>query len=527
MAFTKISNSELNSRGATTLPNQPTISAAALKQEFDAPAKNIVAPKFNNLIDELQATTGAASLGAVAPTGRTGATVQAVINGISSDLATAESTLATVSTDAHTHANKALLDTYAQSETDLADAVTKKHDHANKALLDTYTQTETDLADAVAKKHDHANKALLDTYAQTEADLADAVSKKHDHANKALLDTYAQTESDLADAVSKKHTHTNKVVLDDLSDNSGTLNYKGNPISGGGDAYKTVKVGTTNIVASGSDTLEFVAGSNVTLTPNATNKTITITSTGGGGGGGGDMYKSVYDSNDDGIVNGADTATTLTGLTASVAELNILDGVTATATEINVLDGITATTTELNYVDGVTSDIQTQLNSKVDSSSLATVATTGAFSDLTGQPTVDQTYDGTSANAQSGLAVASALSSKADATDIKDGVLTIQQNGTSKGTFTANSSTNATVNITTDDWVATASVSSGSVTFSGVDDSGSYGYDVYFDVDNNSTEKNPYALFSSNSGAGTSSMSVTYTTNADNGTNNAKLRRIK
>lgn len=56
----------------------------------------------------------------------------------------------------------------------------------------------------------------------------------------------------------------------------------------------------------------------------------------------------------------------LDGITASTAELNILDGVTATASEINVLDGITATTTELNYVDGVTSNIQTQLDSKLD-----------------------------------------------------------------------------------------------------------------------------------------------------------------
>ena len=43
--------------------------------------------------------------------------------------------------------------------------------------------------------------------------------------------------------------------------------------------------------------------------------------------------------------------------------------------------------------------------------SLATVATTGAYSDLSGTPTiptVDQTYDGTSANAQSGIAIAGA-----------------------------------------------------------------------------------------------------------------------
>lgn len=55
---------------------------------------------------------------------------------------------------------------------------------------------ETDLADELKEKvnaaaegnHSHANKALLDTYTQTEADLADAVSKKHSHANKTVLD---------------------------------------------------------------------------------------------------------------------------------------------------------------------------------------------------------------------------------------------------------------------------------------------------------------------------------------------------
>lgn len=42
-------------------------------------------------------------------------------------------------------------------------------------------------------------------------------------------------------------------------------------------------------------------------------------------------------------------------------------------------------------------------------SGLSTVATTGSYSDLTGTPTVDQTYSGTSTNAQSGVAVKSAI----------------------------------------------------------------------------------------------------------------------
>ena len=52
------------------------------------------------------------------------------------------------------------------------------------------------------------------------------------------------------------------------------------------------------------------------------------------------------------------------------------------------------------------------LSEKIDSSDLATVATTGDYTDLSNTPTipvVDQTYDSTSTNAQSGVAVAEAL----------------------------------------------------------------------------------------------------------------------
>jgi hypothetical protein len=74
-------------------------------------------------------------------------------------------------------ANVADKPTSAVSDIDLA--VTNKHTHANRAILDTYKQTESDLADAVSKKHSHSNKSLLDTYTQKEVDLADAVNKKH------------------------------------------------------------------------------------------------------------------------------------------------------------------------------------------------------------------------------------------------------------------------------------------------------------------------------------------------------------
>jgi len=109
-----------------------------------------------------------------------------------------------------------------------------------------------------------------------------------------------------------------------------------------------------------------------------------------------------------------------------------------------------------------------------------------------------------------------------------DATLTITQNGSSQGTFTANASSNATIDIDTDAWFATSgTVSSGSVSFSGVDDSaGTNGYEVYFNITSSSTNKNPTAQISSISGEGTASMSISFTTDADNGAV-AKLRIIK
>ena len=132
---------------------------------------------------------------------------------------------------------------------------------------------------------------------------------------------------------------------------------------------------------------------------------------------------------------------------------------------------------------------------------LKSVAFSGSYTDLTNQPTIPAAAN--------------------------NGQLTIQQNGTNVQTFTADQSTNATANIVTDEWFATsATVSSGSVTFTGVDDSGNNGYELFVVVTSSSTNKNPSAQISTLSGEGTSSMSITFTTDADNGAT-CKLRIIK
>lgn len=156
MAFTKITNAELNKKGATKLANQPKIGAQELKAVFEEPAKNVVAPAVNRLIDELEAETGAASLGAVGGTVQDAlSNISTVIINITSEVSSALVSVAEMQSEvsamavrveaveetAHTHENKSLLDTYEQTEADLSDAVTKKHDHENKTVLDKFGES--------------------------------------------------------------------------------------------------------------------------------------------------------------------------------------------------------------------------------------------------------------------------------------------------------------------------------------------------------------------------------------------------
>ena len=77
-----------------------------------------------------------------------------------------------------------------------------------------------------------------------------------------------------------------------------------------------------------------------------------------------------------------------------------------------------------------------------------------------------------------------------------------------------------------DEWSSTATVSNGAVSFSGIDDTNNNGYKLFVNVTSSSTNKNPTSSITSISGTGTSSMSITFSTDADNGAT-CKLRIIK
>lgn len=140
------------------------------------------------------------------------------------------------------------------------------------------------------------------------------------------------------------------------------------------------------------------------------------------------------------------------------------------------------TATELGYLDGVTSNVQTQLNKKLESAPVTSVnAKTGAVvlsaSDVGAVSTANVTQTlGTSttkvpsekavADALSGAGAGDMLKATYDSTGsvaqaggipdyvagqlptVNDATLTIQKNGTAVGTFTANASANKSINIT-------------------------------------------------------------------------------
>ena len=69
MAFAKITEEELAAVGVEQLDDRPVMASAAMKAKFEETAKRLLAPKFNALVEALNAATGAENLGAQAPEG--------------------------------------------------------------------------------------------------------------------------------------------------------------------------------------------------------------------------------------------------------------------------------------------------------------------------------------------------------------------------------------------------------------------------------------------------------------------------
>lgn len=94
---------------------------------------------------------------------------------LASELTALAGKVATLEGASHTHDNKTLLDTYAQTEADLSDAVAKKHEHTNKSILDTITDVKVaawDAAESNANSYTDTEIAKIQALTESEIDAA-------------------------------------------------------------------------------------------------------------------------------------------------------------------------------------------------------------------------------------------------------------------------------------------------------------------------------------------------------------------
>lgn len=69
MSFTKITSNDTTGKGVTGLPDTPGLETLAMQKKFDELSIEVIIPKLNALVAELEAETAAASVGAKVPKG--------------------------------------------------------------------------------------------------------------------------------------------------------------------------------------------------------------------------------------------------------------------------------------------------------------------------------------------------------------------------------------------------------------------------------------------------------------------------
>lgn len=256
-------------------------------------------------------------------------------------------------------------------------------------ITNAYTKTEVDTALSGKANSSHGTHVTFDSTNKPKMDGTAAFGTstkvaRADHVHPTDTSRASKTEFDTHVADTTKHiTSTERTNWGAAYTHSQAAHAPSNAEKNQ-NAFSNITVGETTIAAdTTTDTLTLV-GSNVTITPDATNDKITIAVASGSTSAAGivkltnstsststttaatpNSVKSAYD-----LANQAKTAAATAQSTA--------DG-KANASHTHVVADITdltATVTELNYMDGVTSNVQTQLDGKAASSHSHSAATT-------------------------------------------------------------------------------------------------------------------------------------------------------
>lgn len=82
MAFTNITSTDLSGKGVVGIPNTPQLSTTEMQNKFDEIDLDVVVPKHQTLVTELNADDAATNLHGTDPTTSSVGTLQAIITNL-------------------------------------------------------------------------------------------------------------------------------------------------------------------------------------------------------------------------------------------------------------------------------------------------------------------------------------------------------------------------------------------------------------------------------------------------------------
>ena len=447
MGFTKIVEADLTNIGVIGLPDTPGLSTASMQAKLEETSRGVIIPKHNALIDELQDTSSAGNLGAVPLAGRTSnPTIQSVMEKLSADLAVVEG-----SSVSDTFKN---IESGGATFTASGDDTFKINAGSNVTITPLASPDKGIQISATGggqstgdmRMNDYDSQGNVKTAGGIEAYVTSAISGKADTADLPTKTSDLTNDSNFVADASYVHT-----------DNNYDATAKG------------IVDGASAAIAAKS-----TVAWNQQITTGQRIAIVTIDGTPV------DVFAPTGGSPGTGSVDSVNGYTGTVVLTA--ADVGALPSSTAIPTKTSDLtndSGFITSTSVPTKTSDLTNDSGFQTASDVSSAIGALDATiTGAAANKT-LATLTETDGVISATYQD---ISITKSQVSDFPSIpsaaNDGTLTIQQNGTTKGTFTADQVTNSSVDIVTDEWTAPYTTLDGTTAvFSGLNDA--YGYDLY------------------------------------------------
>lgn len=213
MAFSKITSAELVDKGVSGLPDVPGLSSADMQKKFDELSKDVVIPKFNKLIEDMESQNGAANIGMEVPEGiEADANTKAVVHALAKQ--TKENSGAK-----HGHVNKSVLDL-------ITDTVKKAYDR-----LVSLFENVTEISDTVVDKSESlpTGKAIV-AYVKKMGG-GDMATSVYDKNNSGVVDDAEMLGGELPEVFQKT---TSEYLETDSKDVVGAINEVNEKAKNGG-----------------------------------------------------------------------------------------------------------------------------------------------------------------------------------------------------------------------------------------------------------------------------------------------------